>query len=233
MLTDVQIGTTYLEKIATERAWFYKYTLIQTGKTPSENFNCNILPQLSTKAVDYGFTVKLLNMISGLDITNENIVLVNDIWTMLQTNDSQTIVFNTYYWAKLNQLCAYIVYDIRHFVDQIIAMTWVLTQAEPFVNVKVDCIGAYLHDSKFTLFDNHILFLQQLNDISNAYKHSISNDMASLIGRDEPCIFALDGNHNKNVFNPKVYGISLKDLVASFNSFYKDAFKILEGINTR
>lgn len=228
-LTDEQKVISYFEKIARERDLFSKYTLIQTGKTPSENFNCNILPKLSEKATEYGFTVKLLHMISSLDITNENIILVNDIWTMLRANSSQTIVFNTYYWTKLNQLCAYIVYDIRHFIDQIIAMTWILNQSEPVTKVKVDCIGEYLYDSEFSLFDKYLSFLQQLNDISNAYKHSLSNDMTSLIGRDEPCIFALDGNHNKNIFKPKLYGISLKDLVASFNSFYKDAFRILEG----
>lgn len=230
MLTDEQNVISYCEKIAREIDLFSKYTLIRTGKTPSENLNCNILPKLSTKAEECGFTIKLLNMISSLDITNENIILVNDIWTMLRANDSQTIVFNTYYWTKLNRLCAYIVYDIRNFVDQIIAMAWILDQSEPFAKVKVDCIGAYLHDSKFSLFDSHISFLQQLNDISNAYKHSISNDMASLIGRDEPCIFALDGNHNKNVFNPQMYGIALRELITLFNLFYKDAFVILENL---
>lgn len=230
MLIDEQKVIAYFEKIATERALFSKYTLIRNGKTPSENLNYNMLPKLSAKAEEYGFTLKIVNMISSLDITNENIVLVNDIWTMLCTHNSQTIVFNTYYWTKLNRLSAYIVYDIRHFVDQIIAMAWILAQSEPFSKVKVDCIGAYLHDSDFSLFDEHLSFLQQLNDISNAYKHSISNDMTSLIGRDEPCVFALDGNHNKNVFNPQMYGISLRELITLFNSFYQTAFKILENL---
>ena len=38
MLTDEQNVISYCEKIARERDLFSKYTLIRTGKTPSENY---------------------------------------------------------------------------------------------------------------------------------------------------------------------------------------------------
>lgn len=228
---DLQGIAAYLKKVSTEKELFKKYALIQNGKMPSEDLNCSIIPKLSKKAIEYGFMPKLVNMICSLDITNENIIIANDIWAMLQVNSDKTNIYHMYYWTKMNQSCAHIVYDIRHFVDQIIAMAWILTQTESFEEVKVDSIGLYLNDSTFSLFDKHNSFLRQLNNISNAYKHSISNDMATLLGRDEPCIFALDGNHNKNIFKPQMYGISLRELVISFNSFYKDSLRILENIN--
>ena len=221
----------YLDRIVKEQFVLESHVHIQTGKTPSENMNYSLLPKLSQAAKEYGFEIKLISMICSLDVVNENIIFANNIWNMINNKDIQTLLFSTYYFTKLNRTLDHIVYDIRHFVDQAISIVWILSQPNPVTRIMVDSIGSYLNDSNFTPFDKYIPFLQQLNDISNAYKHSIPNDMLMVLGKNEPCIYALDANHNKDIFHPQMYGISLSELVVSFNSFYKRFFEIMEQLN--
>lgn len=218
------------EQLTIAQEDFEKYKLISTGKKPFENISYALLPQLSAKAKEYGFEYKLINMICSLDSTNESIILINKLWELIRSQNGLVLICNTYFYNKYCRLCAYVIHDMRHFVDQMIVIVWVLSQSNRIEKIKVDCIGKYLEQNKFTVFENYKLFMQKLNDISNAYKHSASNDLQMFIGRDEPCLFALDANHNRNFLHPKLDGITINNLVNEFNSFYHYCLSLIASL---
>jgi hypothetical protein len=76
----------------------------------------------------------------------------------------------------------------------------------------------------------HLSFLNLLNEVSNAYKHSFVNSDLMLIGRDEPGVYALslkDNNLDKN--KPKLHNIRFAELVTRFDAFYQAAFAQLRA----
>ncbi len=222
----------YYQQIESERKLFNRYILIDTGKMPSENFNIKLVPKLSKKAQDYGFLLKTMNMICSLDETNRNIIRVNQAWELIIKNIEEINVFNTRTIYIINSANAHIIHDIRRFIDDIISIHWILLQTERVTEVKMTGLGSYLSDTNksYKPFDSFKDFLTKINDIENAYKHSIANNMSTLIGRDEPYIFALYSKHNKDFLNPRLIEIPLKDLISEFNKFYKQSFLLIESI---
>lgn len=222
----------YQKQIEAEKELFNKYILIDTGKMPSENFHVKYLPMISKKAQDYGFLLKITNMICALDETNRNIIRVNQAWESFVTSDENSMIFNTLNCYTIESVNAHIIHDIRRFIDDVIAIHWILLQPGNVQNVAMKGLGTYLSDANkdYKVFDSFLPFLQMVNDIENAYKHSVSNNMSTLIGKDEPCIFALYSKHNKDFLNPKMIGISLNQLITGFNTFYKFALSEIEKI---
>lgn len=192
---------------------------------PSENFNIKLAPRLTKKAQDYGFPLKIMNMICSLDETNRNIIRINQTWEMINSNIEEITVFNT--------MSLHIIHDIRRFIDDIISIHWILSQTEIVTEVKMCGLGPYLSDANrvYNPFDSFRDFLMLINDIENAYKHSIANNMSTLIGRDEPYIFALYSKNNKDFLHPQLIQVPLKELIVQFNKFYKTSFLLLENVD--
>ena len=122
MLDRVLVGNfeEYYKQLELERQWFDKYTLIRTGKLPSEVFNSTILPSRTDKIVQYGFEIKFMNMVCSLDTTNVNLLQAYQLWEKIRDRsiaDSNQWIFN-----YINSLNSYIIYDIRHFIDDIISV---------------------------------------------------------------------------------------------------------------
>lgn len=234
-MLNYEIVEEFTRKINQEKAFFDRYTLIKTGKLPSENFNAKLHPKLSEKAKEFGFELKFFNMILQLDSTNENIIEANEIWHRIHSNDPHVLIFNSYLHAKILALNSYIIHDMKHFADDIIAMTWMLKQEQPFDDICVSSIGQCYSDEKrpkLIEFDEYMDFLLFLNDFDNAYKHSYANNATMLLGRDEPCIYALYSKKNKKYKSPAIMGMSLAKLVENFNAFYTLAMKTIEKLCT-
>lgn len=223
----------YFNQIEKEKLLSKRYTLIDTGKMPSENFNATILPKLPQKAQEYGFPLKLLNMIGSLDETNRNIIRVNQAWESISNSSEENEIYNTRNLYTIHSANAHIIHDIRRFIDDIISIHWILSQPKTVTDVKIDGLGNYLCDAnkEYKEFDIFRSFLKQINDIENAYKHSIANNMSTLIGREEPYIFALYSKNNKNFLTPRLIEISLKQVITEFNDFYRYSFSLIEGIS--
>lgn len=230
---NMSVMVDYISQIELEKQLFHKYTLIETGKTPSENFNIKLSPKISKKAQDYGFLLKIMNMICSLDETNRNIIRVNQAWESINNSNEESMIYNTRTLHIIHSANAHIIHDIRRFIDDIISMHWILSQQVFVSDVKISGLGNYLNNmnKEYKVFDNFKSFLTLINDIENAYKHSIANNMSTLIGRDEPYIFALYSKNNKNFLNPRLIDIPLKELIMNFNEFYKISFSMLENIN--
>lgn len=129
-----------------------------------------------------------------------------------------------------------IVFNVRRVCDELIGMVY-LRDSHSKNNVypsklEIDSIGRYLskreEDSVSTL-ENHLIFLQKLNGISNAHKHSFLNTDYNLHEKEEPFVFAL-GLKGNNLNNQQdFYAIPVRILIEEFNLFYKDAVSELKN----
>lgn len=122
-----------------------------------------------------------------------------------------------------------IVYWLRKTVDELIALSYLCethSASGTFVKkIDVDDIGSLLTAKKSTLptkFEAHRKFLTQLNDISNAYKHSFINSDMNVIGRDEPVLFALRSPHNAQG-KEKFISVPLGEVVRGADAFFQTA----------
>jgi hypothetical protein len=196
------------------------YPVIQTGKTPKENMNINLFPQLST--IDKDLQIPFISLIGELDCTNEMIVDFCDAWKIMRENGDLVKLYNTYYFTRSVKLGSYIIADIRHYIDMSIAITWYLWSGRKNSNIKIDSIGKYLSkkNDRFKEYDQFKSFMNLVNAISNAYKHSIPNLHLNIVGRDEPCLFTLASKGNKDIFHPQFLGVALSELIFEFNHYF-------------
>ena len=79
----------------------------------------------------------------------------------------------------------------------------------------------------------HVALLEPLNMVSNAFKHSFVNSDFSLIGRDEPCVFALGLDRNRIEAGVVFHNLSLSNLVSDLSGFYVDSVRWLKAFSER
>jgi hypothetical protein len=75
--------------------------------------------------------------------------------------------------------------------------------------------------------------LGRLNEISNAYKHSFINSEVTLLGRDEPVVFALALKYNRLDKSPQFHSVALSDVVQQFSGFYERAVGSIGQLSSR
>lgn len=124
-----------------------KYLLIDTGKEIIENCNVNILPKFNSYKDPYiNEELKFMKLITDLDVVNQNIIESHQIWEKIKESelniDIQT--YNTYFYKRINKLHEYIVFDLKHFVDEIIATISIIKGYIVDNKVYISSIGAYL-----------------------------------------------------------------------------------------
>lgn len=168
-----------------------------------------------------------MNMLIQLDFVNLDLIELHDLWRKAIESSMDV----SYLIGRINFLNSHVIHDIRRYIDDIISICWVLKHPTS-KRVRIDDIGKYLNHvnggGAWTDFVNFCPFFKVVNDIENAYKHSFLNNTDIMIGRDEPCIFAIDSNHNSDIFAPVLNSISLVRLVDGFNEFYHYSFELIE-----
>lgn len=149
-------------------------------------------------------------------------------------------VFSTYQSAKANPLgrlsimhhallAEETMYWMRKTADELIGLVAFLaervaTSAWPTRLAPFPIDDVLRTDAPPAWIVPHIDFLRLFNDVSNAYKHSFVNSELSLIGRDEPGVYALGLKWNDlNKSQPVLYNIRFAELVKRFDSFYQTA----------
>lgn len=73
--------------------------------------------------------------------------------------------------------------------------------------------------------------LRQLNEISNAFKHSFVNTDVVQMGRDEPHLFALELRRNKLVSGIQFHVISFQEIIDMYSQFYVEANNWLQDFS--
>lgn len=233
----------YIQKKKEEEKLFDKYPTINNGKFISDNFGVNLLPKFKEDhKLKYNLSIKYKNLINGLSITNENIIESFILYKKIKENDIETIVFNSYSYSKWFKLNEYIVSDIRKFIDESIATLWCLKYDNIKRGIKIDSIGSLLknfngNEENWELpeLKQFVNFFSCINDISNSYKHSFTNNMELIMGSQKNCVMAIYDKYNKDISNKdniKVYNVSLEDIINKFNDFYKSFFDIVNNLNT-
>ena len=119
-----------------------------------------------------------------------------------------------------------VMYSIRRATDEILSIRWLLAEhgrTGEFPNrLKVDSIDSALRASD-PLIEHHREFLEFCNGASNAYKHSFLQTDLTLMGADEPCVFALRLPRNHADKQEEFYSATLNAVVGFFSSFLNDS----------
>jgi hypothetical protein len=120
-----------------------------------------------------------------------------------------------------------VIYWLRKTADELIGIIQVLSTRMDTGNYPLtanpDSIGDLLQSKNSlaaTILKDELSFLGQLNNASNAYKHSLVNSQLGRQGRDEPCVLVLSLKHNDLSKNkPQYIAVPLRLMVEEFDSF--------------
>ena len=233
----MEVSLNYIKKLEKEKEDRSKYNLINTGKEISENFNIKILPNFNNFKYPYlNLEYKFITLISGLDTTNELLKEVYDIWKILSSKEThnEVKIFNTYYYNRINKLSQYIVYDLKRFADEVVATTWILYNSPTKDSITIADIGDYKKDGNenFKVFDKFLPLFDNLNNLCNAYKHSYLNTNCTLIGKEEPCFWAI-GSKSRNLSKYTFHLIPINQIINEFNDFYKFSFNKMDYLTQK
>lgn len=136
--------------------------------------------------------------------------------------------------------CDYVTFQMRRIADELVGLHSVMSYFEENHSfpskVKPDSVGSLLSISKNRMrepFGRHVKVLESLNGIHNAQKHSFVDTDTTLIGVYEPTVNAIELKYNRIKSGVVWYGLSLRDLVVSYDAFYKDARNWLDQCSER
>ena len=225
------------EKINNEKILFEKYPHIKNGKLISDNMHINLIPKFKQEDKhNFNLEIKYINLISGLSITNENIVNSFQLWDKIHNNNDELLMYNSYNFIKLYKLNEYIISDIKKFIDEAISTICCIKQNKNLNKITIDSIGKLKTDLKkqqpqlleFKEFEG---YFEIINDICNSHKHSFTNNLEYIIGRDENCVTAIYSKKNINLTKPKLYVVKLEDIINDFNNFYEKFFNIIDQLS--
>jgi hypothetical protein len=132
--------------------------------------------------------------------------------------------------ANLNEHCFIIeeiIYWLRKTADELIAIMYVCkyfeknqTHPNKIKFEKIDDLLKNQNSELSIIFVSYLRSLENLNSISNAYKHSFVNSQLNIIGEFEPIVPALSLLYN-NTTNPiKFYSIELAKIINDFSDFF-------------
>lgn len=214
-----------------------KILFIDNGKHPEDAFNAKLTFWLPVDSPFGNFQLKLMKLIVRVDEVNRNLIESDKYWKLFVDKRNLFLinVYDKHIFANEK-----VIYFMRKVADEIIALVYYLMCFEKSnkysEQIEIDCIGGLLKKSNTEAaeyFADHISMLQQLNEISNAFKHSFVNSDINVVGKDEPCVQALDLKYNKIQSGDKFYSISVKSIVENFNLFYGYGIKWLKNFSGR
>jgi hypothetical protein len=210
--------------------------LITNGKQPDEPYNASLcfwLPQDSP----YGnLQLKLMKMIQRLDEANRRLLDSYHFWHSASTQGFVPVnAYERHIFANEQAI-----YMMKRATDELISTIWCLNELEKNraypKEIKVNSIGSLLNlteDKLLDVFRPHKVFLQSINEIANAFKHSFINSDITLVGRDEPCVHALALQYNKLESGAKFHNVAMRHIVIGFNAFYQDTMQWLKEFSER
>ncbi len=202
---------------------------IDSGKSASEPLHvglmmCHGLTMLPTDTPYGNMCLKYMKIILRMDHLNR----------LIQSVFSQNIDVNTGPMAftelrsRQEMNGEEIVYWIRKTVDELLALYYFIRSSSEDGHwpkkLAVDCIHDVLREKDKGCpapIAPHLPFLEMLNNISNALKHSFINSDQSHVGLNEPIVFALALKNNDLARHPPVfYGIALREVIETFSLFF-------------
>lgn len=201
--------------------------LLDIGKHPDEPMHARLVLPLPARTPFGNFSRKYEQIILRLDHANRTILRIHaDHASMGNTPCSHLLTSHVLQQEE-------VVYWIRRAADELVSLVSVLTQWQSTGScprqVPVDCIGAFIDENKHSLTLDQMAFLNLLNDVSNAYKHSFIHSEISRVGLDEPVVFALALKRNKLDNDSVFYCVRLNDIITGFNVFFVSQRQTLQA----
>lgn len=176
-------------------------------------------------------TLKLVQIVLRLDQANRRLLDSTSSWEAAREHATATVhAYPIHRFTNEEAL-----YHIRRSTDELIALIWVLGEHERNGcfpdSIVVDCIAKAIrppHSEHLKFLSRHRELLTVLNDLANSYKHSFVDSDLTVMGREEPCFYALRLEHNKRSLGAQFLGASLQRIVEQFNAFLRDALDWLK-----
>lgn len=194
---------------------------IQIKKTSGEFFNVTDLALLPAHTPFGNLSLKYHLIAERLDYVNQ---LIRDTFEAYE----KAMAYHSFALAGVYDsrlLAEQLIYWLRKTADELLALIWVLSERQLKGSypdkVKLDSIGRLLGEKSIPVsVKAHEQFLELLNEVSNAYKHSFINSDINLMGQNEPVINAL-ALKNNDLKNPaQFHSISLREIIVRFNEFF-------------
>ncbi|MES2437136.1 MAG: hypothetical protein V4519_03910 [Patescibacteria group bacterium] len=178
----------------------------------------------------YGnLTLKVSKILQRLDLINIKITVLNE-WherNLIELTSSDFISYNP---INDHSLSDEITFWLKRTTDELISLLYIkdfYIANEEFPDIlKVDCIGALINEPSQlarnikSKYSGHISFLEILNDIANAHKHSFVNSDMNVTSLSEPQVFALTLPRNSLKNQPQFLHVHVREIIEKFNIFY-------------
>ncbi|MFB9079463.1 hypothetical protein ACFFLS_06215 [Flavobacterium procerum] len=182
------------------------------------------------------FKLKWLQLIERFDNVNDLIVELQNLYPVelpQSTVDKPFARSKIIYKHKF--LTEQIIYWLKKSADELSTILYILDyQRNNSIfpeELEIDCIGHFINKphSFHELLSEHKDYLKVLNDVANAYKHSILNsDDHYRQGAKEPIVFALQYPTNRNNNTTHSYKLALEDILLGYISFLEDVKELIK-----
>lgn len=134
---------------------------------------------------------------------------------------------------KIKNQTETVIYWIRKTADDLIGVAYfvfkIYVQKIGVDKIDIDSIGRlqFCPEQEFKdVFKDHMTHLEELNNVSNSYKHSfIQYESGHLIGKNEPTVVALYLRKNSTQYDPEYYSLSLRSVINNYSNFFIHAYE--------
>lgn len=209
------------------------YPIIEVLKPHNEQLYDRHLLRLPADTPFGNISLKYLDIVQRSDFINDKIIKIYEYNKFLNDNGGKLTIdkatINTKVFPIYKALIEELFFWFRKTADEFISILFYLKEVKTIgsypLKVKIDCIGGLLanKDKQSCYDDSQIHFLQILNDISNAYKHSFLNaQLSNILGSEFPVVYAAEHRLNDLYkHKPKYYSLDLKEVIDAYSDFLR------------
>ena len=189
----------------------------------------NVKDMIRLPETPYGsLTLKWFDIIQRFDSINDKIDEIyycHEIFVRNRTeefNEYRQVVIGKLF-SKSRCMIEELIYWLRKSTDEMISLVYILDYLSTHkMCPEIESRGKHLMDKSLCVdfFSGYYDVFKTINEVSNAYKHSFMNtETSNLLGRDEPCIFALSLSNNNLRKTPNFQSIGLTDFLIKYSEF--------------
>lgn len=189
---------------------------VEVFKKRGETLHISQLLHSVTTSNGENLALANIAIIQLIEYLNNHIEQLNRDFADLKMVLGQSIDISDHIY-KTNADTEILAYLLKTILDKVIVLKAVSTD-----ELQIDCIGALLHGGKIDTFCGGIFlpykdFLETINGLHNAYKHTFSNlQLINIVPSIEPCMFAVYKMHNSTRTPTKFYHLICSNAVDQF-----------------
>jgi len=186
------------------------------------------LLKLPTNSVFGNLSLSYLEIILRVEWANNLIERLHENYELVLNNFDQSFSSEPLVFFEHKMIIEQIISCLRKTADELISLSWLLDELKSNSHpdkIKISCIGDLLKTP--TVFgkgiEKHCKILKEINEISNAFKHSfINSQFHSIYNPETPTVFSYYLKYNNLKNKPSIYQISLESVLIDFSNFLKE-----------